>query len=137
MIEPGSGKIVPINNEQDVIVARQEGRSLAQKLGFSAVDQARITTAISELARNIVVYGVRGTVTVREVTNTDNRRGIEIIFDDEGPGIPDIDTAMTQGFTSGKGLGAGLPGSQRLMDDFHIDNAAGRAGAHITVRKWR
>jgi serine/threonine-protein kinase RsbT len=136
MIDGGPGKIIPINHEPDVIVARQEGRSLAQKLGFSPVDQARITTAISELARNIVVYGVRGAVTVREVANQDGRRGIEIVFDDEGPGIPDIDTAMTQGFTSGKGLGAGLPGSQRLMDEFKIDSAPGQ-GTHITVRKWR
>jgi serine/threonine-protein kinase RsbT len=136
MIDGGPGKIIPIHQEPDVIVARQEGRSLAQKLGFSPVDQARITTAISELARNIVVYGVRGAVTVREVTSAEGRRGIEIVFDDEGPGIPDIDTAMTQGFTSGKGLGAGLPGSQRLMDEFKIDSAPG-AGTHITVRKWR
>jgi serine/threonine-protein kinase RsbT len=136
MIETGPGKIVPIHTEPDVIVARQEGRTLAQKIGFSPVDQARITTAISELARNIVVYGVRGSVTILEVTNAEGRRGIEIRFDDEGPGIADVETAMTQGFTSGKGLGAGLPGSQRLMDEFVLDSAAG-AGTHITVRKWR
>lgn len=136
MIDPGPGKIIPINHEPDVIIARQEGRSLAQKIGFSPVDQARITTAISELARNIVVYGVRGTVTVREVGNAEGRRGIEICFDDEGPGISDVQTAMTQGFTSGKGLGAGLPGSQRLMDEFTLESQPGQ-GTHITVRKWR
>lgn len=136
MTDSGPGKVIAINQEPDVIVARQEGRSLAQKLGFSPVDQARITTAVSELARNIVVYGVKGTVTVREVSKEDGRRGIEIQFDDEGPGIPDVDTAMTQGFTSGKGLGAGLPGSQRLMDEFVIDSTPER-GTHITVRKWR
>ena len=128
-------KAVPVNDEQDVIVARQEGRAMAQKLGFSPVDQARITTAISELARNIVVYGVRGVVTITPL-DEGGRRGIEIKFDDEGPGIPDVSQAMTQGYTSGKGLGAGLPGSQRLMDDFRIESAPGQ-GTHITIRKWR
>ena len=122
--------------DQARIVARQEGRSLAQRLGFSPVDQARITTAISELARNIVVYADHGSVTLREVINADGRKGIEIKFDDEGPGIGDIENAMTQGFTSGKGLGAGLPGSQRLMDEFSIESTPGQ-GTHITVRKWR
>jgi serine/threonine-protein kinase RsbT len=137
MIENNGGKIIPIRVEPDVILARQEGRTLAQKLGFSPVDQARITTAISELARNIVVYAEgKGHVTLLETANADGRRGIEIRFDDEGPGIADIDTAMTQGFTSGKGLGAGLPGSQRLMDDFTIQSAPGQ-GTHIMVRKWR
>ena len=136
MLEGGPSRIIDIHVEQDVITARQEGRTLAQKLGFSPVDQARITTAISELARNIVVYGERGTVTVREVKNPDGRRGIEIRFDDEGPGIADVESAMTQGFSSGKGLGAGLPGSQRLMDEFAIESAPGQ-GTHITVRKWR
>lgn len=128
-------KAVPVNDEQDVIVARQEGRAMAQRLGFSPVDQARITTAISELARNIVVYGERGVVTITPL-DEGGRRGIEIRFDDEGPGIPDIDQAMTQGYTSGKGLGAGLPGSQRLMDEFRIESAPGQ-GTHIAVRKWR
>lgn len=128
-------KVVPINVEQDVIVARQECRALAQRLGFSPVDQARVTTAVSELARNIVVYGVRGTVTLVALADGD-RKGLQIAFDDEGPGIADVDTAMQQGFTSGKGLGAGLPGSQRLMDDFDLRTAPGE-GVHITVRKWR
>jgi serine/threonine-protein kinase RsbT len=137
MTESSGGKIIPIRIDADVILARQEGRSLAQRLGFSAVDQARITTAISELARNIVVYAEgKGHVTLLETANADGRRGIEIRFDDEGPGIADIDTAMTQGFTSGKGLGAGLPGSQRLMDFFEIKSVPGE-GTHIVVRKWR
>jgi serine/threonine-protein kinase RsbT len=137
MVEQGPGKIIPIRIEPDVILARQEGRSLAQRLGFSPVDQARITTAISELARNIVVYAEgKGAVTIVEAAHKDGRKGIEIRFDDEGPGIADIETAMTQGFTSGKGLGAGLPGSQRLMDEFDITSAPGQ-GTHIVVRKWR
>lgn len=130
-----SQRVIAINTDADVVTARQEGRSLAQKLGFSPVDQARITTAISELARNIVVYGVRGVVTVREASS-DGRRGIEVNFDDEGPGIADIAEAMMQGFTSGRGLGAGLPGTKRLMDDFEIKSAPGE-GCYITIRKWR
>lgn len=128
-------KIIAIHTEPDVIVARQEGRSLAQRLGFSPVDQARITTAISELARNIVVYGDRGSVTLNEVQDGD-RKGLEVVFDDEGPGIADVNLAMGQGYTSGKGLGAGLPGTQRLMDDFDLKTAPGE-GVHITIRKWR
>lgn len=128
-------KVVAINTDADVVSARQEGRSLAQKLGFSPVDQARITTAISELARNIVVYGVRGVVTVRDASR-DGKKGIEVVFDDEGPGIADIEQAMIQGFTSGRGLGAGLPGTKRLMDDFEITSAPGQ-GCHIVIRKWR
>ncbi|MDB5101265.1 MAG: putative anti-sigma regulatory factor, serine/threonine protein kinase [Cyanobacteria bacterium RYN_339] len=128
-------KVVPVITEQDVILARQDCRALAQRLGFSAVDQARITTAVSELARNIVVYGVRGNVTLVELLDGD-RKGVQISFDDEGPGIADVDTAMQQGYTSGKGLGAGLPGSQRLMDEFTLETAPGQ-GVHIRVRKWR
>lgn len=132
----GTDRIIAVQAEPDVIIARQEGRTLAQKIGFSPVDQARITTAISELARNIIVYGVRGTVTLRDVTGETGKRGIEVVFDDEGPGITDIEMAMSQGYTSGKGLGAGLPGSKRLMDEFEIRSAPGE-GTHITIRKWR
>lgn len=130
-----AAKVVAIRTEADVIIARQEGRSMAQRLGFSPVDQARITTAISELARNIVVYGDHGTVTLREVER-EGRKGIEVLFDDEGPGIADVDLAMRQGYTSGKGLGAGLPGTQRLMDDFKLESTPGQ-GTHIRICKWR
>ncbi len=128
-------KILPIQRETDIVLARQEGRALAQKVGFSAVDQARVTTAISELARNILVYSQRGQVTLRQLDGAD-RVGIEMEFDDDGPGIADLEQAMTQGFTTGKGLGAGLPGSKRLMDEFEIRTAPG-AGVHIKVRKWK
>lgn len=128
--------IVPIHTETDVILARQAGRALAQRLGFSPVDQARITTAISELARNIVIYGVRGAVSLREVANGTGKCGVELFFDDEGPGIADIPQAMEQGFSSGRGLGAGLPGSRRLMDEFEIQSTPGQ-GLHIVARKWR
>lgn len=129
------GTVVDIRTEADVVVARQHGRALAQKLGFSAVDQARITTAISELARNIVVYGVKGHVRIRQVASG-GRIGIQVDFDDQGPGIADLDLAMGQGYSTGRGLGAGLPGSRRLMDDFEIRTAPGE-GVHITIRKWK
>lgn len=135
MLSSNPVKIVPIKTEQDVIVARQEGRMLAQRLGFSPVDQARITTAISELARNIVVYGDHGTVTLNQAIDG-TRSGIEVVFDDEGPGIADIDQAMGQGYTTGRGLGAGLPGTRRLMDEFEITSAPGQ-GTQILIRKWR
>ena len=129
------GKHIPIQVDTDVITARQEGRQMAQRLGFKAVDQARITTAISELARNIVVYaGGRGNVLLREIQDG-TRKGIEVQFDDQGPGIEDIDRAMGQGYSSGKGLGAGLPGTKRLMDEFELRSAPGE-GVHITIRKW-
>lgn len=132
----GTPRRIGILTEQDVIVARQEGRALAQRLGFSPVDQARITTAISELARNIVVYAGKGEVTLAEVTGDTGKRGFEARFDDQGPGIADVRLAMSQGYTSGKGLGAGLPGTQRLMDEFEIQSDAGQ-GTHIVIRKWR
>lgn len=127
---------IEINTEMDVITARQRGRELAAQLGFSLVDQSRITTAISELARNIVCYGVSGTVCILQVTNVSGRNGIECRFDDIGPGIQRLDQAMEQGFTSGGGLGAGLPGSKRLMDEFEIASVPG-CGLHIVARKWR
>lgn len=129
-------RIIAINGEADVIVARQAGRQMASALGFSPVDQSRITTAISELARNIVVYGERGTVTLVPLQPYPGKQGLEIRFDDEGPGLEDVERALTQGFTSGKGLGAGLPGSKRLMDEFEIRTAPGE-GVHIKVRKWK
>lgn len=132
----GTARRIPILTELDVILARQEGRSLAQRLGFSPVDQARITTAISELARNIVVYAGKGEVTLAEVPGPAGKRGLEARFDDEGPGIEDMELAMSQGYTSGKGLGAGLPGTQRLMDEFELTSAPGE-GTHIVIRKWR
>ncbi|MDB5097625.1 MAG: putative anti-sigma regulatory factor, serine/threonine protein kinase [Cyanobacteria bacterium RYN_339] len=124
-----------INGDTDVITARQQGRAFAARMGFSMIEQVRITTAISELARNIVIYGVRGSLTIHELA-TANRQGIELVFEDEGPGIADMDQAMVQGYTSGKGLGAGLPGSKRLMDEFEIHNREG-GGLYIRACKWK
>src|ERR1700741_4418866 len=109
---------VPIVTELDIVIARQQGRALAARLGFSPGDLALVATAISELARNIVQYATRGEVVLQLV---DGRpRGILIIARDEGPGIADLPRAMQDGYSTGGGLGLGLPGAKRLMDEFDI-----------------
>ena len=126
---------IPINSDADTVIARQRGRALAAQLSFPTSDQALVATAISELARNIVEYGQRGEI-ILELAERNNRRGIVVIARDEGPGIPDIDQAMQDGFTTGKGLGLGLPGARRLMDEFEIISEVGK-GTTVTVRKWQ
>jgi serine/threonine-protein kinase RsbT len=123
--------------EDDIVWARQRARELARSLGFGLVDQSRIATAVSELTRNVVRYAVdgRGEVHLRGVSEA-GRVGLEIVVSDDGPGIADIDEAMQAGFTSGRGLGMGLPGARRLMDEMDIDSALGR-GTVVTIRKWR
>lgn len=129
---------VPLAGEEDMIVARQRVRSLASSLGFGVVDQSRIATAVSELARNVLRYadGARGEVLMREVTAAAGRHGIEVVVSDSGPGIGDVELVMRAGYTSGKGLGMGLPGTKRLMDEMTIDSTPG-CGTTVTVRKWR
>src|SRR4051812_7944777 len=131
-------ELLPIRDEADIINARQRAREVAKRLGFGAVDQSRIATAVSELARNVVRYAIdgRGEVTIRELPDDVRRTGIEIVVADDGPGISDLDQAMRDGFTSGGGMGMGLPGTKRLMDEMEIDSGAGRATV-ITIRKWR
>ncbi|MBI3948311.1 MAG: anti-sigma regulatory factor [Armatimonadetes bacterium] len=125
---------VPINWEVDVVTARQRGRALASELGFSRGDLALIATAISEVARNILEYAGHGEVTVATAQDG-RRRGIMVVARDEGPGIADIALAMQDGYSTGKGLGVGLPGSRRLMDDFEIASEVGK-GTTVTMRKW-
>lgn len=129
---------VLIRREDDIVVSRQRAREVAKRLGFGAVDQSRIATAVSELARNVVRYATdgQGEVTIRELPAGVQRVGIEIIVADEGPGISDLEQAMRDGFTSGSGMGMGLPGTRRLMDEMEIDSGAGRSTV-ITIRKWR
>jgi len=124
--------------EDDMIMARRHAREVAIALGFGAVDQSRIVTAVSELTRNVLRYaeGGRGEVLIREITAGSGGRGIEIIVSDSGPGIADLEMAMHAGYTSGRGLGMGLPGTKRLMDELEIDSALGQ-GTVVTVRKWR
>ena len=123
-----------ILNDLDIVVARVEGRNLARSLGFGVIDQARVATAISELTRNIVLYADKGTVTLRPI-ETPQRRGLEIVCADSGPGIADVSLVMRDGYSSRRGLGMGLPGTRRLMDEFEIRSKPGE-GTVITARKW-
>jgi serine/threonine-protein kinase RsbT len=126
--------LININNEFDIVLARQKGREVSKELQFGGVDQARITTAISELARNIYLYAGSGQITI-SVLEENGRRGIQISAIDEGPGINDIRMVLQDGFSTSGGLGAGLPGVKRLMDSFDIDSMPG-SGTRITITKW-
>jgi serine/threonine-protein kinase RsbT len=126
---------VPINSDQDIVLARQKGRALAADAGFSAVDSTLIATAISELARNIVSYAKCGEITVSALAQN-GRCGIMIIASDEGPGIADTRQALRDGFSTSGSFGLGLPGVRRLMDEFEILSGPGQ-GTRVTVKKWR
>jgi serine/threonine-protein kinase RsbT len=126
---------VPISADGDVVTARQLGRALAAEVGFGATDITRIATAISEIARNIIQYAHRGVIRLARVRDG-AREGILVVSEDEGPGIADIKRAMQDGYTTGGGLGLGLPGARRLMDDFDVQSVVGK-GTTITMRKWR
>jgi serine/threonine-protein kinase RsbT len=123
-----------IDRDGDVVTARQRGRAMAQQVGFSGSDLTIIATAISEIARNIVLYARRGEVIVSPVTQG-SKRGLLVVARDEGPGIPDIEQAMRDGFSTGKSLGLGLPGARRLMDEFEIVSETGK-GTVVTMKKW-
>src|SRR5439155_13000723 len=125
---------VPIASEADILAARQRGRALAAQVGFSGGDLALITTAISEIARNIIVYAKAGEI-VLGLAQHGAKRGIIVIARDQGPGIPDVGLAMRDGYSTGKSLGLGLPGARRLMDEFDIVSEVGR-GTTITMKKW-
>jgi len=130
------GVTIPIVSDQDIVAARQSGRAMAAKLGFSATDQICIATAISELSRNIVEYAKQGEIHLGPIRARDNgRAGVQIIARDKGPGIPDISLAMKDGYSTSRSLGLGLPGTRRLMDDFEITSDAGK-GTTVTIRKW-
>ena len=125
---------VAIDRELDIVSARQRGRALAAELGFSTTEQTLLATAISEVARNIVSYAVRGTVTLNGIEEP-GRRGIVITARDEGPGIPDLALAMRDGYSTGNSLGVGLPGARRLVDDFEISSTPG-SGTTVVLKKW-
>lgn len=125
---------VDVITDQDVVRVRQLVRAEAVSVKLSLVDQTKLVTAASELARNTLVYGGGGTVEVSRVDNG-RRQGIRIVFSDDGPGIADLDLAFTDGYTTGGGLGLGLSGARRLVDEFNIDTAVGE-GTRITVIKW-
>lgn len=125
---------VNIQTEWDIVAARQLGRNVAKELGFGTVDQARITTSISELARNIFIYANKGQVCIEKIYEK-GHAGLRIVAVDNGPGIADIRLAMEDGYSTSGGLGAGLPGVKRLMDEFHIVSSQD-TGTEINAVKW-
>jgi len=126
---------VPIKVETDIAVARRTVREVAVELGFGVTETARIVTAASELGRNVHKYAGSGVMRWRAVSNGE-LRGLELCFEDHGPGIEDVNEALREGHTTGGGLGMGLPGTKRLMDEMEIQSAVGE-GTTVTVRKWR
>jgi serine/threonine-protein kinase RsbT len=131
----GDELVVEIDSDADLVSARAEARALAIRLGFSRTDTTLIATAISEIARNIVVHAGQGRITMRDVRE-DHRYGLVVVATDEGPGIRDIEAALRRGHASRGGLGLGLPGARRLMDEFEVVCGAGR-GTRVTMTKWR
>jgi serine/threonine-protein kinase RsbT len=125
---------VAIEHEGDIVVARQKGRELAAARGLSRTEQTLVATAISEVARNIVVYARRGEVVLAPLEER-GRQGLLVVAHDDGPGIANPDLAMRDGFSTGKSLGMGLPGAKRLMDEFELSTALGK-GTTIRMKKW-
>ena len=126
---------LPLRDEADIVALRQSVRRWSIELGFRLVDQTKIVTAASELGRNTLIHGKGGSAKIEAVANG-TRQGIRLCFDDDGPGIPDIPMAMKDGYSTGTGLGLGLSGSKRLMDEFDVKSQSG-AGTHISVIKWK
>ncbi|MFJ7793055.1 anti-sigma regulatory factor [Pseudomonas sp. NPDC096950] len=124
----------PIQIEQDVVLARQTARKLAQECGMRLIDLTKLVTAVSELARNTMVYGGGGDMDW-QILDENARTGLRLTFRDEGPGIPDIKLAMTDGWTSGSGLGLGLTGAKRLVEEFELETEPGK-GTRITITRW-
>lgn len=125
----------PLRSPNDIVLARQLVRRAAQEAGLSLVDQTKIVTAASELARNTLVYGLGGEMTV-QVLQEETRQGVRLSFVDQGPGIADLDLALTDGWTSGKGLGMGLSGARRLVNEFEIHSRVGE-GTRVTIARWK
>ncbi|HDS0922264.1 TPA: ATP-binding protein [Stenotrophomonas maltophilia] len=125
---------LPIRVEQDVVLARQAARQAAVACKMRLIDQTKLVTAASELARNAVIYGGGGSMEW-EVVDSGLRRGLRLVFSDNGPGIPDIAQALTDGWTSGSGMGLGLSGSRRLVDQFELESEPGK-GTRVAITKW-
>jgi serine/threonine-protein kinase RsbT len=126
---------MPLQAERDIVMCRQMVRKLTQQLRFSLVDQTKMITAASELSRNTVVYGGGGEMRW-EILQQGIRTGLRLAFEDQGPGIPDVDLALTDGWTSGSGMGVGLSGSRRLVNEFDLRTAVGE-GTCVTVTRWK
>jgi serine/threonine-protein kinase RsbT len=128
-------EVLEIRTSSDVVAVRQATRALAEQTGLSLVDQTKLVTAASELARNTLDYGGGGTVRV-DVLENGARRGVRLVFEDQGPGIPNVAEALKDGFTTGSGLGLGLGGARRLVNDFAIESAPGQ-GTRVTIARWK
>jgi len=126
---------MPLRSEHDIVLGRQTVRRLAQQQGFSLVDQTKLVTAASELARNALVYGGGGDLKW-ELLVDGARRGVRLVFQDSGPGIADIEQALTDGWSSGHGLGLGLSGARRLVNDFELQSTPG-VGTRVTITRWK
>jgi serine/threonine-protein kinase RsbT len=133
-LQEDPSEVLPIAGDDDVVRVRQLVRGYAQKVKLSLVDQTKLVTATSELARNTLTYGGGGTARIQTVSDG-RRAGVRAVFHDDGPGIADTVLALTDGWTSGKGLGLGLSGARRLVDEFELDTEVGR-GTDVTVVKW-
>lgn len=129
-----SDERIPVTNESDIVLVRGECRRLAEELGMGRTAHTAVATAVSEIARNILLYAGAGLIRVRHLKDG-GREGIEVVAEDEGPGIQDIDQAMQDGWSTSRGLGIGLPGSKRLMDEFEIESTPGK-GTKIRMLKW-
>ena len=127
---------VPISGYEDIIAARQKVKQFMETMGYSAIARTRIVTAVSELARNIVIHAEKGTMSVYKITNANNRNGIQCVFEDQGPGIPDIDLAMKEGFSTANSLGLGLSGAKKLSNEFFIESVVNK-GTKVAITEWR
>jgi serine/threonine-protein kinase RsbT len=134
-VPPEPEERIAIESDNDVVTARQRARELAAMVDLTSTDQTLLATAISEVARNITTYATRGEVLLSIVRDNGGREGIRVIARDDGPGIENVDLAMQDGYTSGGGLGLGLPGARRLVDEFDIETAPS-AGTTVTLVKW-
>ena len=128
-----STESVPVKSEPDVVAVRRHIREAAAKMGFSLVDQTKLVTAASELARNTIIYGAGGVMQVETLNGP--RSGLRLTFQDQGPGIPDIELALRDGFTTGSGLGLGLGGAKRLVNEFDLTSRIGQ-GTKVTITRW-
>lgn len=128
-------EVVPIRSSADIVLARQKVRAWSTQLTFNLVDQTKMVTAASELARNTLDHGGGGSMTM-EIVNNGVRNGLRLIFEDEGPGIPDLERAMRDGFSTGAGMGLGLSGSRRLVNEFEIASNPGK-GTRVVVTRWK
>jgi serine/threonine-protein kinase RsbT len=129
-------QVLPIASGEDIVKVRQTVRAHAMELGFSLVEQTKVVTAASELARNAVVHGGGGEVRIERLTEGPKRVGLRLTFEDKGPGIPDIELAMREGYSTGNGLGLGLSGAKKLSHEFEIHSSVG-VGTRVTIVRWK